>query len=779
MTSTSPDTLIDALKASFAASLRTPDGVAPPAALLWTDADGHWKPLLPALMRALPELYVLGPYAPEERQGPVIWLKCIVERTLPGVSPAPELTPILYLPNISRQDLRAGGDFLAEKRHLMPLVELQYRGTVWHQRNGRDWTVEAFLTSEDTLGLDVARDQRTRDAMLRALPLLAVEPLAALRGRRLEADDFDRLAIGDPIRDLLTWMSEAEAFEGRCDAARWATFRDICVREFGLDPDQDGIQAAADALLYGGGKWNEVWLRFCDASRLYPGVSAVLRQARPKDLFVDRSRQPGWNDEQEDKLRAALEAAVDLPHAQACDRVAALDEEHKERRGWVWAQIGESPYAVALEPLGRLARAAKRPLGGATAEALIADYVSEGWQCDRAAIEALSSLKPGNENSLVTKVVRALYEPWLDRSARRFQELLSAYDADPAKLASGVSADRETCVLFADGLRFDLGMMLLERLEARGLKARMAHRVAPIPTVTATAKPLASPAHGACSGSSDAEGFYPLITESGKAANAQRLRDAMARQGVEVLEPDEARMAIGAEAGAWAEIGKIDSLGHSLGNSLIRQLESELETIADRIEGLLSAGWGAVRVVTDHGWLLLPGGLPRVDLPPYLVATKWVRCAVVQGSSTPSVPTYPWYWNPLLRIASPPGIGAFVANTEYAHGGVSLQECVIPDLVIERGEAAAAASITEISWRGMRCRVTVETNVAGLKVDLRLNWRQAKTSIVAAPKELSSTGEASLAVSDDRHEGAAASVVVFDQTGQVLDYKSTTVGEEI
>ncbi|MCV6070367.1 hypothetical protein OFP26_32835, partial [Escherichia coli] len=90
------------------------------------------------------------------------------------------------------------------------------------------------------LGLDVARDQRTRDALLRALPLLAVEPLAALRGRRLEADDFDRLAIGDPIRDLLTWMSEAGAFERRCDAAQWATFRDICVREFGFDPDQDG-----------------------------------------------------------------------------------------------------------------------------------------------------------------------------------------------------------------------------------------------------------------------------------------------------------------------------------------------------------------------------------------------------------------------------------------------------------------------------------------------------------------------------------------------------------
>ncbi|MEW5884955.1 MAG: BREX-1 system phosphatase PglZ type B, partial [Armatimonadota bacterium] len=94
------------------------------------------------------------------------------------------------------------------------------------------------------------------------------------------------------------------------------------------------------------------------------------------------------------------------------------------------------------------------------------------------------------------------------------------------------------------------------------------------------------------------------------------------------------------------------------------------------------------------------------------------------------------------------------------------------------GEAAVAASITEISWRGMRCRVAVKTNVSGLKVDLRLNWKQAKTSIVAAPKELASTGETSLAVSDDSHEGAAASVVVFDQTGRVLDNKPTTVGEE-
>ncbi|MGE3876886.1 MAG: BREX-1 system phosphatase PglZ type B, partial [Parvibaculaceae bacterium] len=522
------------------------------------------------------------------------------------------------------------------------------------------------------------------------------------------------------------------------------------------------------------------WWRFCDAPRLYPGVSTVLRQARPRDLLglADHSRRPGLNEEREDKLRKELEAALSLSHGQACDRIVALDAEHKERRGWVWAELGESPYAIALEPLGKLAKAAKVPLGGATAEAMAADYAAQGWQCDRAAIDALSRLRQGGESVLVTKVVRALYEPWLDRSARRFQELMSASGVDPHKLTASVSAERDACVLFADGLRFDVGAVLQERLEARGFRVRISHRIAPVPTVTATAKPVASPVHDSCSGKADAEDFAPVITTSGQPATASRLRDAMARTGTVILDDDQASMAVSSEGGGWTETGKLDTLGHSLNALLVRQIDPEVDALVDRISALLTAGWSRVRVVTDHGWLLLPGGLPKVELSPHLVATKWSRCAAVKGGSTPDFPTYPWYWNPILRIASPPGIGAFVANTEYAHGGISLQECVIPELVVERGETAAAATITGISWRGMRCRVTVESNAAGLQADLRLNWKQAASSIVAAVKEVGSNGEASLAVADDKHEGAAASVVVSDTSGRVLDYKPTTVGED-
>ena len=131
--------LLDALELSFLDLLRTPDGAEAPAALLWPDIDRQWAQLVSRLQAAIPHLFVLGPYTPEKRTGPAIWLRCVVDRvSLPEVELQRDVTPVLYLPGIARQSLREGDDC---PRELQPLVELQYRGRVWHQRNGRDWTV--------------------------------------------------------------------------------------------------------------------------------------------------------------------------------------------------------------------------------------------------------------------------------------------------------------------------------------------------------------------------------------------------------------------------------------------------------------------------------------------------------------------------------------------------------------------------------------------------------------------------------------------------------------
>jgi len=781
--STSPDlapTLLDALVVSFSAATRSPEGVADPVAVLWTDADGQWRPLLAGLQKVCAHLYVLGDYDPAHRTGPAIWLKCIVDRTLPDISPPAGTAPILYLPGVSRQELRAGGDC---PTRLHPLIELQYRGAVWHQKNGRDWTVEAFLTSDSGLGLDMAHDTRTREALMRALPALATEPIAPLRGRRLDADDFDRLTVGDPIRDLLSWMSAPQSFQDRCETSRWQTFRDICTREFGFNPEREGPGAAADGLLNGGGKWDDVWRRFRDSPRAYAGVAELLRTAQPRDLLSDESRQPKVNDAAEGELRRALETLAALSHDEACRRVRELEARHGDRRKWVWADIGLSPMARALAPIARLAELAQSPLGGVSAETIARDYAANGWRCDRAAMESLAEPRSAADSALVAKVVSAVYAPWLDKSARHFQDVVAKDEKGYRDLIRGIASEADTCVVFADGLRFDIGGMLQETLEARGLRNILSHRLSPLPTVTATAKPLASPAHAAFEAGASAEEFAPIFASSKQLLNASRLRGEMARQGVEVLEPNAMNLAVKTENGGWTEIGRLDELGHSLGASLVRQIEIEVEAIADRVAALLGSGWARVRIVTDHGWLLLPGGLPKVELPYYLVATRWARCAAVKGESGSTVPTYSWYWDPHARIASPPGIGSFKAGVEYAHGGVSVQECVVPELLVEQGEEAIKVQITDISWRGMRCRLTVETNTAGLRVELRRNWKHPdpENQRIAAPKELGEIRgnevQTSLAVERDEYEGVAAMAVVIGPDGRVFDYRATTIGE--
>jgi len=131
----------------------------------------------------------------------------------------------------------------------------------------------------------------------------------------------------------------------------------------------------------------------------------------------------------------------------------------------------------------------------------------------------------------------------------------------------------------------------------------------------------------------------------------------------------------------WTESGELDKLGHSLQAKL-----------ASRVESLLDAGWREIRVVTDHGWLWLPGGLPKVDLPKYLTASRWARCAVIKGGSKVEVPTVRWHWNADERVAVAPGIACFGAGNEYAHGGLSLQESLVPVIRVTAGEAAAKAA---------------------------------------------------------------------------------------
>ena len=99
------------------------------------------------------------------------------------------------------------------------MAELQYRGVIWSQINAKDWTVLAFLKSDQGgLGLDVAQDTDTKNAIQLALHCLLDEPVNRLKGKRLDKDDFHTLLTGgDPVRDLLQWLDLEPHAHERCE----------------------------------------------------------------------------------------------------------------------------------------------------------------------------------------------------------------------------------------------------------------------------------------------------------------------------------------------------------------------------------------------------------------------------------------------------------------------------------------------------------------------------------------------------------------------------------
>ena len=220
-------TILDALLAALGqACVFNRNDQVPPAVLLWPDQDRQWEPLLPRLRGILPHLLTLGPYDPGTRTGPAIWLRCMLARTLPGIAYwSEDTTPIIYLPGVSRPQLRAVEDCPAT---LQPLAPLQYRGVFFSHANGKDWTVTAFLQSDKVgLGLDIARDAATLEALKTALLELVDMEGDKLTGKQLSADDFHALVVPEPDRMILQWLNDPAATKEQWGKSRWKTFRSI------------------------------------------------------------------------------------------------------------------------------------------------------------------------------------------------------------------------------------------------------------------------------------------------------------------------------------------------------------------------------------------------------------------------------------------------------------------------------------------------------------------------------------------------------------------------
>jgi hypothetical protein len=779
---TQPTTVFDALLASLqrATDYNREDAVTP-AAVLWPDEKREWERLVPRLRLVLPPFLTFGPCDKANRTGPAIWLRCILARKIPDVTWAPGAVPILYLPGVSRSTLRTTEDCPPEFR---PLAELQYRGVFWSQQNSKDWTVAAFLQTEHGgLQLKLSRDNATAVSIRRALVPLVDVPLAELQaksaGGELNSTYFDSLVITDPVDDLLAWLSDPKGTRERWEPTQWETLRSRCVADYGFDPARDGELVGAERLgLQDRASWKTAWKRFAAAPTRYPGLVDLLRRAKPpsEGMLYDSQRVEFWpqdNDAEEADLREALLGLASEPVGQARQRLLDLEAAHRPRRDWVWARLNQSPLAQALQHLATLALVTQAPLTGATTADMVHAYTAGGWRADATMLDSLAAVTHPKDREAVCAAVAHVYAPWLRDAAELFQQKVRQQPLPGREVARLAEVPAGTCVLFADGLRYDVGQKLRAALEGRVGGLEMRHHYAALPPVTPTAKPAVSPVAGKISGTNAGEEFRPSVAADGKELTTDRFRRLLEEDGFQIL--------AGLEAGdpsgrAWTEFGNVDRTGHEEGVGLAGRIPELVTSLAQRVELLLAAGWREVRVVTDHGWLLLPRGLPKSELPKFLTATRWRRCAVVKPTATVDLTCFSWFWSEDVRIASPPGIDCFMAGVEYDHGGLSLQECVVPQLSIRAGKPTViSATIESFKWAGLRCRVKVAGDHEGCQVALRDKAADPASSL-AEPKAVSKDGTTALVVVDDTREGSATTLVLLDPAGTVLDKALVTVG---
>lgn len=749
-----------------------------PAGVLWPDPERQWQHVVPSLADVVPGLLTLGQYQPELRQGPSIWLKTVIGGGIQLLKPG--VVPVVYLPGVSKADLRA---IESCPRDLQPLAELQYRGSFWSQANGKDWTVSAFLSSKTGgLGLDVAQDKVTQEALQQALEagVLLDHSVDEFKGRQINAEWLLGLMAPNPTRDVLFWMNDPVSARNQWGDVLWDVFSKRCKSDFGFDPVADGVLVAAERLAKGDGKWAAVAELYKDSFASFPGVFGLLAKVQPPQLglFPDQETLAGYpqaNEQGESALRYALAACAGMVAAQARTAVLAAEKEHGLRRAWLWARMGRSPLAEALTYLAHVAElSASLPIGKTPAE-LATDYQANGWRVDEAAMQALASVQSKADLEAVSAALRAMYLPWLEESARRLQDAVKdtgGLSPVPTEQASSLGAG--TCTVFVDGLRYDVAVRLQQRLSSLG-KTSLSSQWTSLPSVTASGKAWCSPVAPHIAGTASDTEFEPRVASDGKPLSGHNLRKLLSEKGVQPLDKHETGDPKGL---GWTEAGDLDHYGHEHGVRLARDLDTQLDQVVERVEELCASGWKRVRVVTDHGWLLVPGGLPKSEMPKHQTETRWGRCAVLKDSAHGTPLTFGWDWCKDVQVAYAPGVSNFIAGAEYAHGGISLQECLVPVLQLDcAGTSAASVNVTiqSVAWKGLRCTVVVEGAAPGHRVDIRSKAALGSSTLAASVKALDG-GKASLAVADDDNMGAAAVVVVLSAEDEVLQKQVTTVG---
>jgi hypothetical protein len=746
-----------------------------PEVILWPDPENQWNDVIGVLQQEMPQLLIYGSYDPNKKQGPAIWLKCMIARALPEVNWDATKIPIIYLPGVAKADLRNVENAVF---NFQPLLEYQYTGALFIQENGREWSILAFAENPiNGLGVKVAKDNATRDALKKTLPSIFQDREVLANKTIIDSDYLNNQLFPDIIPTILKWMCKGDGLLRGMDTGKQEIFVNLCKSQYEFEPDHKNIKSIAEKLGSQKNSWKYVWQMYVAAPHKYPELEELLRLAKPTDLgsgmfALPEESWPQLNEEKEEALAQALAKAAKLDPGKALTTLNELEKEHSVRRNWVWFELGKSPLANALQYLVVVAAKTQETFSTVSIDAVKDYYTNHGYRIDQHMRKALTVVKLEKDKTLVRAIIQLFYQPWLENITNKFQKLVSQdasiFTEQTAKTES------ESFVLFVDAFRYELAEEFKHRLEKQKFKTTLNTGWSAVPSLTPTAKPNVSPIATAVSMQSEITEFRPQLS-NGKDLQTQVFRDALKAAEYKLVT---SAGDIQAEGNYWQEIGDIDTKGHEEQSDMVKRIDELFDQVQEALDVAFEKGIKQVKIVTDHGWLLLPGGLPKTPLNAGLAETRWGRCALIKEGASTNLLHLPWRWNPSIFIAYAPGISFFKANEEYAHGGISVHECLVPTLIIENSNShRILAEVKAVKWVNLKCTITTSDVPDGFLVDIRTKYNDSKTSVLdRVSKDKKISGNTITLMVDDSYEYQSATIVLMDENERIRDKKPTTIG---
>ncbi len=565
------------------------------------------------------------------------------------------------------------------------------------------------------------------------------------------------------IEELLRLFESAVGFKPASDSRKWKTLlpkaaEQVLFSEFLFDLPS-GAPDALSAVPRAGGDAESVVYAACDRMRADAGLretyielaQKIEGELRLPDIML-RDFDPGERDTFPFEERRLLGRAVEFVVAGDIKAARTVIEKRKQS---IWRRDPQrSPAWTTLERAAALIESSsvvshglgdRKNLAG-----LMKAYTEGGWSdLDRASRLFETALTACTDEDIISPVVDLCQRRYREAAVNLQDAFLAAVQAegwppDGAPRQTRIFDDHVTPLLerrertaffLVDSLRYEMGRDLGEALIGTG-EVEITHAAGVVPTVTGCGMAALMPgADGMLRLVEKDGGLLPALGTRLLKTSADRMKLLAETYGDRFFETTLDEL-LGSPKKVAANVKNAelfvvrtqdpDAVAENLGAWRARRYLSDvIGDIAAAVRWVVSQGFDRVVITTDHGHMMLPE-IPAGDIvqtPPGGWLENKRRCRLGSGLSGAAGTItlkagHVGIQGDVQEVCLPIGLRVFSDGEGYFHGGLSLQEAVVPVVVFRAGgEKPSSAGKPEIDIRYRSDKFT--SRVVGLKFHLQ------------------------------------------------------------